>query len=357
MDIKLREKIMNNKKSKVVILMFLVLILIVLISLFLWINSKPEVKHELSIENNTVQDELITENPNIEEASQDQIIEMAKKSIEKYEALIPYQESSIGAMPYLLAELDLATKDELDELVNGTYDRETYVKTNVSYDDFRTVMLNYMTEELFDEEYSHYKNIDGYVGIQNVGGGFIVTSVQNVELISEAYDKEEYIFRVTIRDDEIYDHYLNGEEFEESEYLFEIPVKCEYNNGAVVVSEYNVETETTERMKNVSLEVVDGSVTSKSLELLITDNNEPSFTWGEHYKIQEKVNDIWVDVNPKRQATFTDLGYRVDENNQINQTINFSSFYKLNKNSTYRVAKQVDAGAHIYFCSNEFKID
>lgn len=223
---------MKSKKSKIVILIFLFLILALLIAIFLCVSFKEEDKQLVDIINELAEDTKIAT-----------VIRLAKPTIEEYEKLIPYQESNIGAMPYLLAELDLTTREELDKLVDGTFDTETYIKTNVSYDDFRLAMLNYMTGELFDDKYSHYKDIDGYVGVQNVAAGFMLTSVQKIELISN--DKNEYTFKVIIRDDEIYEHYLNGEDFEESDYLFEKIVKCKYytdysekTDGIVVVSEY-----------------------------------------------------------------------------------------------------------------------
>lgn len=171
------------------------------------------------------------------ELSDEEILRLAKVSIEKYEQLEVYQASNIGAMPYILDELNLDTRENIDKILNkdGNYNIDAYVKTNTKYEDFKQEMLKYVTQKVFTEKYNNYINMDGYVGIQAVGAGFAPTSVQKIELISK--NRNEYKFKVTIRDEEVFDHYLNGEDITGIDYLFEYTVTCKYNNGYMQIDE------------------------------------------------------------------------------------------------------------------------
>ena len=62
-------------------------------------------------------------------------------------------------------------------------------------------MLKYMTEELFNNKFSQYKNVDGYVAFCNVAGGFAPSSIENVKLILR--DDPIYQFEITLKDDEV----------------------------------------------------------------------------------------------------------------------------------------------------------
>lgn len=169
------------------------------------------------------------------ELSNEEVLRLAKASIEKYEQLEVYQVSDVGAMPYILDQLSLETRDNIDRILRekGDYNSDEYVKSNTKYEDFKNEMLKYVTEKVFTEKFNNYKNMDGYVGIQAVGAGFIPTSVQKIELISK--NGNEYKFKVKIRDEEIYDHYLNGEDIDGMEYLFEYNITCKYINGHMEV--------------------------------------------------------------------------------------------------------------------------
>lgn len=165
-----------------------------------------------------------------------EFLDAAKVTMQKFEALEPYQSESIGAMPYLLAELNLATREELDALFVDSSDPIALVKTNVKYDDFKAEMLKYISEEFFTNAYYPiYANMEGYVGIQNVAASFITVTVLDAELVSEENGK--YTVKFTIRDDEMYDHAQNGENISEEDYLFERTAVLKYVGNNLVVDE------------------------------------------------------------------------------------------------------------------------
>ena len=65
-----------------------------------------------------------------------------------------YQVSNIGAMPYILDELNLETRDNIDKIINdsGIKNTDEYVKTNIKYEDFKQEMLKYVTEKNLEKE-------------------------------------------------------------------------------------------------------------------------------------------------------------------------------------------------------------
>lgn len=195
-------------------------------------KNNTNTKANISNSNSTV-----TNEQKMPDISNEKILEMAKATIEKYEKLEIYQSSStdLGAMPYILDELGLETRDNVDKLlVNFTGDRNTYIKSNTKYIDFKSEMLKYVTEELFNKEYSNYKNIDDYVGIQDVGVGIPTNDISSLELISK--NGNEYTFKVIMIDSLAYDNYLNGDTIADEDYLQATAV-CKYINGYLVVSE------------------------------------------------------------------------------------------------------------------------
>ena len=161
----------------------------------------------------------------------------AKTVLEKYVKLSDYETPDVGPMPYLLAELGLDTKDNLDTQCLKNPGSDAYIKSNVKYDDFKKAMLNYVSEEYFNNNFSGYINVDGNVGYKYIAMGLIPTSVSDVELFGNK--DNEYIFNVTFRDDEMYDHYINKiDSTTEEECYYERKVTLVLENDKLVVSDF-----------------------------------------------------------------------------------------------------------------------
>ena len=163
----------------------------------------------------------------------------AKKILEDYLKLEHYQENLIGPMPYILVDLGLETEENINLLVEGINDTTTYIKSNTKYEDFKEVLLQYVTEDYFLRNFSHYKNMDGYVGICNCSVSYIPVKVENITLSS--VKENQYIFDVFFKDLEIYEHYLNPEEGEnitENDYLFKYEINFKKLNNKLVISEW-----------------------------------------------------------------------------------------------------------------------
>ncbi len=109
--------------------------------------------------------------------------------------------------------------------------------------------------------------------------------------------------------------------------------------------------------QNVTIEVLEDTITNKSLEILITDNNEDYFGWGVDFRIQKKVNSEWKDLKYKsKDVAWIEIACLPNENNQIQQTINIEEYYGELKKGTYRVVKSVYNNGYVDIYSNEFEI-
>lgn len=192
-----------------------------------------EEKEKIITEVNIVTDINTLTNPKIED--------IAKNTFNEYlEKIASYEKSNIGPMPYLLCELELATEEELDSLCKNVSSTSEYIKSNVKYEKFKNALLQYVTEEYFVKFFSQYRNIDGYVAFCNCAGSGAWSSVEDVELKSRVGNT--FNFKITLKDLEMYDHYLNGDDYVQKEdCFFNIDVALDYVNDRLVISEYSSE--------------------------------------------------------------------------------------------------------------------
>ena len=214
---------MNENKSKNLLFLLLLAALVIIAIMGSYIFNL----------NNTIDD--LT--PPKSALTEEDALSKAKTVLEKYVKLSDYETPDVGPMPYLLAELGLDTKDNLDAQCLKNPGSDAYIKSNVKYDDFKKAMLNYVSEEYFNNNFSGYINVDGNVGYKYIAMGLIPTSVSDVELFGNK--DNEYIFNVTFRDDEMYDHYINKiDSTTEEECYYERKVTLVLENDKLVVSDF-----------------------------------------------------------------------------------------------------------------------
>lgn len=166
-------------------------------------------------------------------------VSMFEKTYKEYLKLSDFQNSRIGPMDGILVELGLSTREELDKIIEASglnhLDTSSYIKSNVKYDLFKEKMLQYMTEELFNEKYSQYKNIDGYVGFCDCAGGIEPVEYCSAILPSEI-SKGKFVFQVLMKDVVYYDHYMDGDEFIKENDCYCIRfVNTKYENGKIKI--------------------------------------------------------------------------------------------------------------------------
>ena len=115
--------------------------------------------------------------------------------------------------------------------------------------------------------------------------------------------------------------------------------------------------ESNRKPENVKIEILKDTITNISVEILITDNNEPDYGWGKSYRIQRRQNGIWEDVKPIKELAFEEIAYNLDENNQLKQKINWTKFYGELEKGIYRIVKPVYDNEYIDLYSDEFEIN
>ena len=105
------------------------------------------------------------------------------------------------------------------------------------------------------------------------------------------------------------------------------------------------------KIKNVQIKIEEDTISSSGVSIIITDNNNEPYTWGENYTVQKKVKNEWKTLNAN--MNFNSNAYVLDKNNQLRQNINWINVYGNLPKGTYRIEKEADGDK---FYSNEFVI-
>lgn len=100
-------------------------------------------------------------------------------------------------------------------------------------------------------------------------------------------------------------------------------------------------------LKNVSLDIEDGTLTKYGATIVITDNNEIPYSYNEWYRIDKLDGGYWKEVQTIRDTSFTDVGMIV-ENNRIEENINWSTIYGALDGGEYRLVKRVYENGYKY---------
>lgn len=109
--------------------------------------------------------------------------------------------------------------------------------------------------------------------------------------------------------------------------------------------------------QNVTIEVLKDTITKEKVEILITDNNEDQYGWGVQFKVQEKVNEEWKDLEYiSDELSWIDIAYELNKDNQLTQKLDIEKYYGKLNNGTYRIVKSVYDSQYIDIYSNEFEI-
>lgn len=138
------------------------------------------------------------------------------------------------------------------------------------------------------------------------------------------------------------------------------------NNTSLEVDKFKMQQESSDNYKQnnrtlekVSLYVEEETISNTSITLIITDTNVIPYNWDGSYKLQKKSENTWVYIEPLHDLTSETLAYKLDENYQCKQQINWTYYYgELNKGK-YRIVKLIYDNynnSHIDVYSNEFDI-
>lgn len=110
-------------------------------------------------------------------------------------------------------------------------------------------------------------------------------------------------------------------------------------------------------IQNVKISVIESSINKNGIKIIIVDNNPDSYTWDDNYKIEQKIDKRWIELEPNKDVNFSEITYNRDEKNQIIFEINWNENYGELSSGIYRIGKTVfDNGENKTIYSNEFEI-
>ena len=123
------------------------------------------------------------------------------------------------------------------------------------------------------------------------------------------------------------------------------------NNAKVTLIKDNNEY----TIKNVTMNIKDNTLTKSGATIIITDNNKVKYTYEEYYKLEKRIDHIWYELKPRGDAVFDEMGYLVDDNNELEMNIDWSKTYGNLTSGKYRIVKRIYDGEYKYF-SVEFDL-
>ena len=108
---------------------------------------------------------------------------------------------------------------------------------------------------------------------------------------------------------------------------------------------------------NVIIKVDNTTIKPESVSITITDNNENQYGWGVEFRVQEKVNGEWKNLNYiSDNLSWIDIAYQLNEDKQLTQKLDIEKYYGKLSNGIYRIVKPVYDEGYIDIYSDEFEI-
>lgn len=150
--------------------------------------SENTMKEKLGIISNTISDT----SSNTDTANNSFSDEEIKKAIQYYLSLMGVLE---GSPEEMLVEIGLIDQNKYAYTQAGS---DNYIKTDVRYEVFKNRMLEYITEEFFNQNEAlklKFKNQDGYLAFKHVGATGIGYTVKEITIKGDSSDSS-YIAKV-----------------------------------------------------------------------------------------------------------------------------------------------------------------
>lgn len=123
------------------------------------------------------------------------------------------------------------------------------------------------------------------------------------------------------------------------------------NNAVVTLTQDNNEY----ILENVTMKLKENTLTKSGATIIITDNNKTKYTYEEYYKLEKRIDHIWYELKPNDDVFFNEMGYIVDDNNELEMNIEWSKTYGNLTSGKYRIIKRIYDGEYKYF-SLEFDL-
>ncbi len=130
-----------------------------------------------------------------------------------------------------------------------------------------------------------------------------------------------------------------------------------YRNKTGTLEKVEEKQENMNNIKNVSMEIKEGTLTKTGATVVITDKNETPYSYGEWFRIDEKDGDKWKEVEQiTDNYAFNDIAYLIGEDGMLEEKIDWSELYGELENGEYRLVKELYINGYNYF-SVEFTIE
>ena len=108
--------------------------------------------------------------------------------------------------------------------------------------------------------------------------------------------------------------------------------------------------------ENVTIKVIENTISRDSVSILITDNNEDKYGWGDEFGVQEKANGEWKDLEYiSDNLSWIDIAYQLNDN-ELTQKLNIKEYYGELSNGIYRIVKRVYDNGYVSIYSDEFEV-
>ncbi|MBR3152629.1 MAG: hypothetical protein IKF52_03385 [Clostridia bacterium] len=185
-----KKEIEKKKGIKVYhIIIILLVVIIALLGVHIYADNAGYgniiglVKGEKKEEKTEKQEEKVEE-PKAKEFTDEEV----KEACQKYMNIIGKREASFEAM---LKELNIKVND-------SEYKEELRIVTNVKYSDYKDTLLQYVTEDLFEEQFAKGHNDNGYLCYIDGHGSGIEIKVKSIEKIGDNEYKVQvdYVFEI-----------------------------------------------------------------------------------------------------------------------------------------------------------------
>ena len=116
-----------------------------------------------------------------------------------------------------------------------------------------------------------------------------------------------------------------------------------------------------DNLDELSLELVEGSLTCESITFTMTYNGEDTLYTGDWYVIEENIAGKWHTIPTNQDMIFTMEAYPITDDKPVNFEVNWSTYYDSLPTGTYRILKKVHEHQHggnivNYYLALEFEI-
>ncbi len=93
-------------------------------------------------------------------------------------------------------------------------------------------------------------------------------------------------------------------------------------------------------LEHVRMDIVEGTLTSKSAKVRITDFSNYKYSYGSDFKIEKKEGNSWKELPTKKPLLFTLMAYGPDINGNLEFDIDWEKSYGILSKGKYRIVKR-----------------